>query len=225
MKTILTYIQRRLSLKLGLSIMLVVAVIFLVTATLLFSITKGYVRQASIIRATQILEDTEHRMTKVINEVDPNFFKAYGGDSRSVMEDDSIGQILKRLSQIVTPIAPYPHSSSIMIGRDGTYLIHPDTAKLIRQTIFSDPDPKAREDVIPLGEDMIAGKSGMRQLVVDGQDAFVFFRPIGSEGWSMAIVCPESDVFEGYDQLLRQVWIIIAVGLFVILIFCYRYLP
>ena len=69
---------------------------------------------------------------------------------------------------------------------------------------------------------MIAGKSGMRPLIVDGQDAFVFFRPIGREGWSMAIVCPESDVFEGYNQLLRQVWMIIAIGVLVILIFCYQ---
>lgn len=224
MKTVLTYIRQRLSIKLGLSIMTVVAVVFLISATFLLNITKGYVRQASIINATQILEDTEHRMTQVINEVDPDFFKAYGGDNpaRSVMDDDSIGDILKRLSQIVTPIAPYPHSSSIMIGRDGTYLIHPDTAKLIRQTIFSDPDPKAREDVIPLGEAMIAGKRGMQQLVVDGNDAFVFYRPIGQYGWSMAIVCPESDVFAGYNRLMRTLWIIIGVGLLVILLFCYQ---
>lgn len=224
MKTLLTYIQQRLSLKLGLSIMIVVAVGFLFSATLLFSIAKGYVRQASIINATQILEDTERRMTKVINDVDPDFFKAYGGDhlTHSVMEDDSIGQILKSLSQIITPIASYPHSSSIMIGRDGTYLIHPDTTKLIRQTIFSDPDPKAKEDVIPLGEAMIAGKSGMQQLVVDGQDAFVFYRPIGQYGWSMAIVCPEADVFDGYNQLLRKVWTVIVVGLLVILLFCFQ---
>ena len=31
-----------------------------------------------------------------------------------------------------------------MIGRDGTYLVHPDTAKLFRETIFSDAAPEAR---------------------------------------------------------------------------------
>ena len=201
MKTIPTYIQRRLSLKLGLSIMLVVAIIFLITATFLFSITKEYVRQASIIRATQVLDESERRMKEVVNEENPDFLK---------------------LSQTVTAIAPYPNSSSIMTDKDGTYLIHPDTTKVKRESIFSDPDPKAREDVIPLGKAMIAGESGMQQLVVDGQDAFVFYRPMGHNGWSMAIVCPESDVFDGYNQLLRKVWIIIAIGLLVILLFCYQ---
>ena len=332
MKTVLTYIQRRLSLKLGLSIMIVVAVVFLISATFLFSITKGYVRQASIINATQILDSTAVRITDIMSEVEgvadsavwmmngqvtpetifretreilernphfyscsislePDFFKSYGkffsvysvkeGDSihtsqygsnqflyfdfdwyrkpkelqrgcwidpflninpqsdytpeiitsysRPLYDKDrnfigviAIDMLQKWFSQTITSVAPYPHSSSIMIGREGNYFVHPDTAKLIRETIFSDPDPKARQDVIPLGEDMIAGKSGMRQLIVDGQDAFVFFRPIGREGWSMAIVCPKSDVFEGYNQLLRQVWIIIAFGLLVILIFCYQ---
>ena len=332
MKTVLTYIQRRLSLKLGLSIMIVVAVVFLISATFLLSITKGYIRQASIINATQILDNTAARITDIMGKVEgaadsvawlmsgqltpealisetreilerdsqfyscsislePDFFKSYGkyfsvysvreGDSihtsqygsdlflyfdfdwykkpkelqrgcwidpflnsnpesdytpeiitsysRPLYDKDrnfigviAIDMLQKWFSQTITSVAPYPHSSSIMIGREGHYFVHPDTAKLIRHTIFSDPDPQARKDVIPLGEDMIAGKSGMRPLIVDGQDAFVFFRPIGREGWSMAIVCPESDVFEGYNQLLRQVWMIIAIGVLVILIFCYQ---
>jgi signal transduction histidine kinase len=134
----------------------------------------------------------------------------------------AIDLLQKWLSQTVTAVAPYPNSSAIVCGREGHYFVHPDTMKLIRQTIFSDPDPEARQDVIPLGEDMIAGKSGSRELMVDGNDAYVFFRPLGKAGWSMAIVCPADDVFGGYNRLLYTVWAIIAVGLLVILIFCYQ---
>ena len=74
-----------------------------------------------------------------------------------------------------------------MIGTDGKYLVHPDTAKLIHQSIFSDPDPKAIDDVVHLGKEMIAGKSGVQQLIVDGQNAYTFYRPIGSAGWNMGI--------------------------------------
>ena len=42
-----------------------------------------------------------------------------------------------------------------MLSHDGRYIVHPDTTKLIRQTIFSDPDPQAREDVMRLGDAML----------------------------------------------------------------------
>ena len=51
-----------------------------------------------------------------------------------------------------------------MIGRDGTYLVHPDTAKLFRETILSDAAPESRRDIELLGRAMIAGRSGMMRL-------------------------------------------------------------
>ena len=109
-----------------------------------------------------------------------------------------------------------------MIGSKGQYLVHPDTLKLITQTIFSDPDPRAKEAVDTLGKKMLAGESGVFRLVVDGNDALLLYRPVGKADWSMAIVCPESDVFSGYNRLLVIVWTTIFIGLLVILLFCYQ---
>ena len=325
-------IARHLSVRLGLSIVLIVAVIFIISVGFLFYLTKDYIQQEAMKRATQILDNTALRINDIMGEVEtttddmgwyiasqtdpdsiisdtrkilesnrhfyscsismePYYFKRYGkyfsiysvrdGDSISTAQygsdefnyfnidwyrkpkelqqgywsdpflntnpkagyqkeiitsycrpvydynGDFIGVVAidlqqKWLSQAVTAVAPYPNSSSIMIGTDGKYLVHPDTTKLIYQSIFSDPDPRARDKVIHLGKDMIAGKSGMQQVVVDGQNAFVFYRPIGNAGWSMAIVCPESDVFYGYYQLLYTVWGTIIIGLLVILFVCYQ---
>ena len=129
---------------------------------------------------------------------------------------------LKWLSEAVTQIQPYPNSSAIMIGRTGMYLVHPDTAKLFRETIFSDAAPEAQHDINVLGKAMIAGHSGMMQTVVDGNDAYIFYRPLRRTGWSIAIVCPESDVFKRYNQLFVAVWIIIGVGLLLLLLICYQ---
>ena len=332
MRRIPSLITRRLSVKLGLSIVLIVAVIFTISASFLFYLTKDYIQQEAIKRATQILDNTALRINDIMGEVEtttddlgryivsqtepdsiisdtrkilknnqhfyscsismePYYFKRYGkyfsiysvrdADSISTAQygsdefnyfnidwyqkpkelqqgywsdpflntnpkadykqeiitsycrpvydynGDFIGVVAidlqqKWLSQAVTAVAPYPNSSSIMIGTDGKYLVHPDTTKLIYQSIFSDPDPRARDKVIEMGKEMIAGKSGMRQVLVDGQDAFIFYRPIGNAGWSMAIVCPESDVFSGYYQLLYTVWATIIIGLLVILFVCYQ---
>ena len=109
-----------------------------------------------------------------------------------------------------------------MIGRTGTYLVHPDTAKLFRQNIFSDAAPEAKSDINKLGKAMIAGHTGMMQTVVDGNDAYIFYRPLRRTGWSIAIVCPERDVFNRYNQLFVAVWIIIGVGLLILLFICYQ---
>ena len=129
---------------------------------------------------------------------------------------------LKWLSQAVGALKPYPNSSAIMIGRTGTYIVHPDTAKLFRETIFSDAAPEAKQDIDALGKDMLAGHSGMVETIVDGAPAFIFYRPLERTGWSIAIVCPVSDVFARYNHLVTIVWIIIAVGLILLMIFCYQ---
>lgn len=129
---------------------------------------------------------------------------------------------LKWLSQVVSALKPYSNSSAIMIDRSGTYLVHPDTAKLFRETIFSDAAPESRRDIEIMGKSMLAGHSGMTQTIVDGRSAFIFYRPLPRTGWSIAIVCPESDVFARYNRLLFIVWSIIGVGLVLLMIVCYQ---
>ena len=146
------------------------------------------------------------------------------------MRDDNgryIGSVtasltLKWLSQAITALKPYPNSSAIMVGRTGVYLAHPDTAKLFRESIFSDAAPEARHTINALGKAMLAGHSGMIETTVDGRDAFIFYTPLERTGWSIAIVCPESDIFARYNQLFMAVMVIISIGLLLLLLVCYQ---
>jgi len=129
---------------------------------------------------------------------------------------------LKWLSQAVTALKPYPNSSAIMVGRNGVYLAHPDTAKLFHETIFSDAAPESRRAINALGKAMLAGHSGMTETIVDGQDAFIFYTSLERTGWSIAIVCPASDIFTRYNRLFMTVIVIIAIGLLLLLLVCYQ---
>lgn len=128
---------------------------------------------------------------------------------------------LRRLSEAVTAVEAYPNSSAIMLDHEGRYIVHPDTLKLISETIFSDPDPRAMQEVVPLGQSMLAGHSGIWELVVDGQVAHIFYKYLKQPGWSVAIVCPDSDVFSSLSRLFYGVWMVIALALLWLLIFCY----
>ncbi len=121
------------------------------------------------------------------------------------------------LSETISAVKPYPNSYSIMIGEGGTFFVHPDSTKLFFQTIFTEtlenPDPALSE----LGHAMLRGEEGMRELQMDGVDSYVFFKPLGETGWSVAIVCPQSDIFGGYNHLKRIVLFIVLFGLLLML--------
>ena len=329
MKRLYDYIRQRLSLRLGLLIVLIITVCFSLMFNFLFYRAWLYIRQAAFNRANQLLDNTIVRINGIMSEtetitnymaqvtsrhlcpdsllafthrtvedhefltgfaisMEPNYFPEMGRyfSAYTLRQDDTITTVreapfeyfnkiwysspktygtalwvdafddynagtqsakdiltsyccplrdaagryvgsltasltLKWLSQSFTGIRAYPHSSAIMIGRTGAYLVHPDTSKLCTQTIFSDAAPEAQHDIDQLGQSMLAGRSGMIQTIVDGQKAYIFYRPLERAGWSIAIVCPESDVFSSFNRLLVTVWIIIDVGLLLLLLFCY----
>ena len=121
------------------------------------------------------------------------------------------------LSQTISAVKPYPNSYSIMIGRGGTYFVHPDTTKITRQTIFTQTIEQPDTALAALGYAMQRGEEGMKHMNIDGQDSYVFYKPLGQTGCSMAIVCPESDIFGGFDRLRNSVRAIVLVGLLLML--------
>ena len=134
----------------------------------------------------------------------------------------NIGLSLSWLSNTISAVKPYPNSYSIMVGHGGTYFVHPDTTKLLNETIFTETMEREDTAKTALGHAMQRGEEGMRQLNVDGVDSYVFYKPLGQTGWSMAIVCPESDIFGGFDRLRRTVMTIVTVGLLLMLFFFIR---
>ncbi len=121
------------------------------------------------------------------------------------------------LSHTISMVKPYPNSYSIMIGRGGTYFVHPDTTKITRQTIFTQTMEHPDTALISLGHAMQRGEEGMKKMFFNGKDCYVFYKPLGQTGCSMAIVCPEEDIFGGFDRLHRAVMSIVVVGLLLML--------
>ena len=129
---------------------------------------------------------------------------------------------LNWLSQTISAVKPYPNSYSIMIGRGGTFFVHPDSTKITRQTIFTQTMETPDTALVALGHAMQRGEEGMKQMELGGEKCYVFYEPLGQTGCSMAIVCPESDIFGGFDRLSRTVMTIVLVGLLLMLYFFIR---
>ena len=125
---------------------------------------------------------------------------------------------LSWLSQTISAVKPYPNSYSIMLGRNGTYFVHPDTSKLLYESIFTETLENDNPDRLALGQAMVRGEEGVRQAVVDGEHCYMFYKPLGTTGWSVAIVCPEKDIFGGFNRLQNAVITIFILGILIMLL-------
>ena len=130
---------------------------------------------------------------------------------------------LLRLSKVISAEEkPYPHSYFMMVENDGRYFIHPDSTKLFKQTLFNGVDPQQQPDLITLGHEMTKGNQGHMQVVINGDPCLVCYQPVPGTTWSLALVCPDSDVLKSYHQLTYIIIPLLIVGLIIIIILSHR---
>lgn len=129
---------------------------------------------------------------------------------------------LRHLSKAITAEKPYPNSYFIMLGQKGHYFVHPDANKILQQTIFTDVAPDDHPDIIALGHLMTEGTKGNMRVTVNGRKCLVFYQRQPNTEWSIALICPESDIFRNYRHLAYIVCPLLAIGLLLILLLCQR---
>ena len=129
----------------------------------------------------------------------------------------SVDISLSWLSEMLSEVKPYENAACILIGRSGAFLVHPDTTKLLRETIFTETLATPNEQMSELGHAMIEGESGMRRFKIDGKKTFIFFEPIKQTGWSVALFCPEKEIFSNFNRFQRILATIVLLGLLMML--------
>ena len=103
------------------------------------------------------------------------------------------------LAQIIkTDLSRYSGSFFVMLNKEGRYLVHPDSTRLFRKSIFADVDPTKNADLVKLGRKMIAREKGAEHIVYKGKKYHVIYKPVPGTEWSLAIACPDSDFMDGF---------------------------
>ena len=165
-------------------------------------------------------EDVTGKVSEEFDDLIVSFGVPLYNSKRNVIGVMSTDLSMPWLSEVISAYKPYPNAYSIMLGADGQYLIHPDTTKLMKKTVFSDTDTKSNQDLITLGHDMVSGNSGMLSVNIRGKQCLVLYKSLKRAPWSIALVCPESDILAGYTKLLYILIPLLVFGLLVILAFC-----
>jgi signal transduction histidine kinase len=155
--------------------------------------------------------------TKFIATYCKPLYQADGRFVGVISTDLSLRELAKAIES-ATP--PYQHAYFMMTGSEGQFFVHPDTSRLFKQTIFTGATPRRQADIIALGHEMTAGKQGSMVAVIDDQPCLVCYQPVPGTHWSLALVCPDSDILYAYHRLAYIITALIIVGLLVILLLC-----
>lgn len=126
---------------------------------------------------------------------------------------------LQQLSKIVEDAKPSKNSYCTLIDRDGTYIVHPISKKMMHQTTVMVKEESAKE----AAQAMVSGETGYKPFRLGNTDLYVFYKPFhrvavrgrstDDLGWSAGIVYPEDDIFGDYNSLVYYVLAIAFVGL------------
>ena len=130
---------------------------------------------------------------------------------------------------------------SFLIESDGTYLVHPDSSRQLRKTIFD--YTKAETDSLPylMARQMTSGKSGFLGkdeegkeplieldngyapedgFLFDGRESYVFYAPIKYTNWSLglAVATPNIKLIAGVVGFVLL--FLIVIGMLVVYLVC-----
>ena len=123
-------------------------------------------------------------------------------------------------SDLVLSLRPFPNSHATVMGTDGHLIIHPDSTLEEHEAFFVEAYSDPTNDGHLAAISMKTGHIGHSEIHIDGKQNFIFYHPFENAGWSVAIVCPESDIFNSYYSLLRYTIVISLTGLLLLALFC-----
>ena len=159
--------------------------------------------------------DVEHGETSIIT--------SYGMPLHN-KEGELVGVLstqisMKWFADLVLSLRPFPNSHATVMSTDGHLIIHPDSTLKAHEAFFNEAYGDVRNDAHLAAISMKTGHSGHSKMHLNGKANFIFYHPFENAGWSVAIVCPESDVFSAYNSLLRYTLIISLSGLLLLALF------
>ncbi len=99
---------------------------------------------------------------------------------------------------------------AFVISKNGVFVSHPDTRRIMRESIFSMAEAEKSPALRAIGRDMVRGGQGFARLpdFVLGRPAWLAYTPMPTTGWSMGVIVPEDELFAGLRRLGREVALI-----------------
>jgi sigma-B regulation protein RsbU (phosphoserine phosphatase) len=110
------------------------------------------------------------------------------------------------LTDMVASIKVLKTGYSFLLSKNGTMLTHPDKKKIMNETIFTIAESQHNQTLRDIGRKMTRGESGFTPYTdTRGIKSWMYYAPVSSTGWTLAVVFPEAELFAEVRSLTMTV--------------------
>ena len=117
---------------------------------------------------------------------------------------------LEWLTDLVGGIQAFDNSYNLMVSRNASFIVHPNRELILNETIFSSTYGDTDRSLKKMQDDILSGRAGEVLRDNRGGKYFVFYSPVETTQWTVAIVCPRSELY-AEAKTLRGVLIILGI--------------
>ena len=106
------------------------------------------------------------------------------------------------LTEMVASIKVLKTGYGFLLSRNGTMLTHPSQKMIMNETIFSIAESQNNTTLRDIGRKMVRGESGFTPYTdTRGIKSWMYYAPVPSTGWTLAVVFPEAELFAQVQSL------------------------
>ncbi len=123
------------------------------------------------------------------------------------------------LGELINASPSYPSSKNMIVSRTGQLMACPVESLVMRKTIMEITAGMKDTTIKHINEKMLRGETGSATIINDeGEKKYVFYAPIkGSTGWSMAVTCPDKEIYKGLSQMRSNLQLMGLLGFLLLL--------
>ncbi len=128
----------------------------------------------------------------------------YGGDgaSRQLRGIVTADISLEALTELIASVKILKTGYAALLSRNGVILTHPWREAIMNETFFSIAEARNDPYLRELGKDMVQGGSGFVHYdSLMGARSWMYYAPIRSTGWTLAVVFPEAELLESVRRM------------------------
>lgn len=109
---------------------------------------------------------------------------------------------LDALTEYISSVKILRTGYAALLSRNGMILAHPLKGSIMNETFFSIAEARNDPYLRELGKKMVRGESGfVHYTSLVGFRSWMYFAPIPSAGWTLAVVFPEAELLENVGKL------------------------
>jgi sigma-B regulation protein RsbU (phosphoserine phosphatase) len=139
-------------------------------------------------------------------------FRKVNGERRAV-GIITMDLALDWFTDIVSGVKILETGYASVISRNGTFITHPNKAWIMNQTIFSVAEELKNPELRDIGREMQKGKSGFVSSTLRGIKRQMYYTPLPSSGWTLAVIFPKSEMYKPLRSISITLIILVAIGL------------